>query len=96
MKKRNCRKTQDERKQHDVAIRIRKMTDVQIFELVGQIKKAEASAGPTQITPLDSAMTVGQFIDHLDALSGTGNGIGKSTIYKLRKVAEKEGLLNGV
>ena len=70
MKKRNCRKTKDERRQHDVAIRIRKMTDAQIFELVGQVENANPGAGTAPLAP---AVTVGQFIDHLDALSGTGN-----------------------
>ena len=96
MKKRNCRKTQDERKQHDVAIRIRKMTDAQIFELVGQVEDAKTASSPEQPQPSDPAETIADFINRLDALSGTGNGIGKSTVYKLRKVAEKEGLLNGV
>lgn len=32
MKKRNCRKTDIEREQHDRAIRVRKMTDAQLCE----------------------------------------------------------------
>jgi hypothetical protein len=33
------------------------------------------------------------FIQRLDVMSGTGNGIGKTTVEKIKKFAEKEGYL---
>lgn len=48
MKKRNCRKTDIEREQHDRAIRVRKMTDAQLCEyLDGLLLRLPAPIGST-------------------------------------------------
>lgn len=86
MKKRNCRRTAEEKTQHDIAIGVRKMTDAQICELVAKTQEPPPAA--------PSSVTVPEFIDRLDKATGTGNGIGKSTVYKLRKFAEAEGLMD--
>jgi hypothetical protein len=106
MKKRKCRMTDGERLTHEQAIKIRKMTDQQIDRYLNDLQtkayedgmeRGEKEAGTTKSVNQDPRENaVAGFISHLDALSGTGNGIGKSTVYKLRKVAEKEGLLHGI
>ncbi|AYO30241.1 hypothetical protein D2962_06065 [Biomaibacter acetigenes] len=42
---------------------------------------------------MNKAETVEDFIRRLDVMSGTGNGIGKVTVEKIRKFAEKEGFI---
>ena len=39
--------------------------------------------------------SVEDFLRRLDELSGTGNGIGRVTVNKLRRIAIKEGFLEG-
>lgn len=94
MPKRNRQKTEAEKNQHDAAVRVRKMTDAQLCSFLDetyQRGKRDGAALPP--APLGS---VAEFIRILDAKSGTGNGIGKSTVYKLRKVAQGEGFLSGL
>ena len=43
MKKRNCRKTDIEREQHDRAIRVRKMTDAQLCEYLDGLRGSDAT-----------------------------------------------------
>lgn len=80
MSKHNCRRAPEEKAQHDLAVKIRKMTDAQICEFIDDLKQPEQ--------PVDS------FLFCLDSLAGTGNGISTETIYKLREIAEKEGFIN--
>ncbi len=106
MKKRKCRMTEGERLTHEQAIKIRKMTDQQIDHYLNDLQtkayedgmeRGAREAGATKsVNHATGDNAIAGFISHLDALSGTGNGIGKSTVYKLRKVAEKEGLLHGI
>ena len=42
--KRNCRRTDDERDQHDRATRIRKMTDAQICSYIDGLEQKAAAA----------------------------------------------------
>ena len=39
---------------------------------------------------------INEFLQRIDAMSGTGNGIGKSTVEKIKKFAEKEGFIKSV
>lgn len=82
MKKRNCRKTLLETQQHDTAVKVRKMTDAQICNFIEKITTKD-----------EKADSVGRFFLRLDCLAGTGNGISTGTIFKLRKIAVKEGFL---
>ncbi len=66
---------------HEKAVRLRKMTDEQLYGYIDSLSTGPAGA----------KNRVAEFIRHLDMMSGTGNGIGKSTVYKLRIIAEKEG-----
>lgn len=73
MKKRNCRKTPEERDQHAEATSLRKMTDAQLVEAFrGVGGKHECSAS--------------DFLEYLDSVSNTGNGIGKLTVMRLKKI----------
>ncbi len=80
-KKRNCRRTPDELRQHEIAVKVRKMTDQQLCEFIDGLSASRPS--------------VEDFLRRLDELSGTGNGIGRVTVNKLRRIAIKEGFLEG-
>ena len=81
-KKRNCRRTPDELRQHEIAVKIRRMTDQQLCEYIAGLSKAVPS--------------VEDFFRCLDEQAGSGSGISTGTIHKLRKIAVKEGFLEGM
>ena len=103
MAKKNCRMTDEERAMHDRAVRIRKMTDQQICEFVDRqhsagidegIRLAQESTEKTR----DDAALINTFIDYLENKTGSGNGIGGGTIYRLRKEvanAVADGIIGG-
>lgn len=78
-KKRNCRRTPDELRQHETAVKIRKMTDRQLCEFIDRLSISRPS--------------VEDFFRCLDNQAGSGSGISTGTIYKLRRIAIKEGFL---
>lgn len=78
-KKRNCRRTPDELRQHEIAVKIRKMTDRQLCEYIAGLSASHSS--------------VEDFFHCLDKQAGSGSGISTGTIHKLRKIAVKEGFL---
>lgn len=41
MAKRSCRRTNEENRNHEIAVKLRKMTDEKLVEYVGHIKKNE-------------------------------------------------------
>lgn len=79
MAKKNCRKSVLEKQQHEKAVKIRKMTDEQLCDFIDEI-----SVQPNSLR---------DFFDRLEELKGSGNGISTGTIYKLKRIAIKEGLL---
>lgn len=80
-KKRNCRRSNLERTQHDTAVKIRKMTDEQICDFINEISVSKSNADITR------------FLDKLEELKGIGNGISTKTIAKLRKIAVDNGFI---
>ena len=80
-RKRNCRRTPKEIQDHDTAVKVRKMTDEQLCEFINGLSA--------------SLPSVADFLRRLDELSGTGNGIGRVTVNKLRRIAAQEGFLEG-
>ena len=78
-KKLNCRRTPYELRQHETAVKIRKMTYQQLCEFIDWLSASHPS--------------VEEFFRCLDELSGTGNGIGRVTVNRLRRIAIKEGFL---
>lgn len=95
-KKRNCRRSDLEKEQHERATRIRKMTDSQICEYLDSLAPVKDCPHDCAGAPDTAARVIDQLLCKLDESCGTGNGIGKSTVFKLRKFVEKEGLLDGV
>lgn len=78
-KKRNCCRTPDELRQHETAVKVRKMTDRQLCEFIDRLSISRPS--------------VEDFFRCLDKQAGSGSGISTGTIHKLRKIAVKEGFL---
>lgn len=78
-KKRNCRRTPDELRQHETAVKIRKMTDQQLCVYINRLSASHPN--------------VEDFFRCLDKQAGSGSGISTGTIHKLRKIATKEGFL---
>ena len=80
-KKRNCRRSNLERTQHDTAVKIRKMTDEQICDFINEISVSKSNDDITR------------FLDKLEELKGFGNGVSTKTIVKLRKIAVENGFI---
>ena len=80
-KKRACRRTPKEIQDHETAVKVRKMTDEQLCEFLREISRPK--------------LTVEDFFRCLDNQAGSGSGISAGTIYKLRRIAIKEGFLEG-
>ena len=93
MPKRNCTRTMDERKIHDKAVKMRKMTDEQLVEYVeNRVEKARSegfNSGKAK------AVTTEKGAKELLALLQLNKipGIGAVTINKIVKVAEENGYL---
>lgn len=84
MAKKNYRKTPLERQQHDIAVKVRKMTDAQICDFIDDL---QATAAGDRIK---------EYLQLVTLYSGNHrNGIGDKTIAKLRQIAEDEGYING-
>ena len=81
MKKRSCRMTSEEKAVHEFAVKIRKMTDRQIYDFINSSKCDNRT---------DDVYT---FIDSLE--NQAGNGIGPATVKKVKEYAIKEGFLIG-
>ena len=78
MSKKHRHRTYGEQQRHILALKIRKMTDEQLCEFVNQTVPS---------------FGVSQYLDRLEELSGTGNGIGSGMVDKLRNIALKEGYI---
>ncbi len=85
MKKRNCRKTDLEREQHDRAIRIRKMTDAQLCEYIDGLTPQSSSTTPEEI--------ISSFLNLLTVPTDKGLYVSRITANKVRKIAEQRGFL---
>ena len=108
-KKRSCRRTSEENAAHNAAVRIRKMTDMQITEYIEDIRKrayAEAmddvqdtrkaicESCDKQIAEIAKEPTAQDFIDVLK--KEKIQGIGAVTINKLLEVAKRYGFIQQV
>lgn len=93
MKKRSCRMTEGEKSMHDRAVRIRKMTDAQICELIDStygkgMEEGAKLAEASQTTSALEEQAARKFIGYLETRQGTGNRIGKGTIIYLTRELE--------
>lgn len=92
MKKKSCRMTEEEKSMHERAVRVRKMTDAQICDLIdhtygrGMEEGAKLAGKSEAKQPTDEAAK--KFIAYLEGRTGTGNRIGKGTIIYLSRELE--------
>lgn len=87
MKKRNCRKTDIEREQHDRATRIRKMTDAQLCEFLDGMAANQRPAAPSK------EEIVNNLLDALSIRTEDGLRISDATVRKIREIATRRGFL---
>lgn len=89
MKKRSCRMTNEEKSMHERAVRIRKMTDTQICDLIdhtyGRGMEEGAKLASDQPATEDGGQAAKKFISFLESRIGSGNRIGKGTIIYLTR-----------
>lgn len=78
MKKRSCRMTDIEKTEHEFAVKVRKMTDKQLYEFVNAQDMKENS--------------VEDFISCLETCAVSG--IGPATVKKIKDFAISEGFIS--
>lgn len=93
MKKRSCRMTEEEKSMHERAVRIRKMTDAQICDLIDStygkgMEEGAKIAETRQAPPALEENAARKFLHYLEARQGSGNRIGKGTIIYLTRELE--------
>lgn len=76
MAKRSCRRTEEENRNHEIAVKLRKMTDEQLVSYINNIKKS-----------VNISDYIKLFIDSLEAEHISG--LGQVTISKIREYAKK-------
>ena len=82
MGKKNYLMPPEERAQHDFAVKVRKMTDKQLYDFVNAQRPAPAPAGPSK------AEVVKEFIE---LCATKGKRMGPATIAGMRAVAMEAG-----
>lgn len=82
MAKKNHLLTQEERAQHDFAVKLRKMTDKQLVDYVNALRPAPTPDGPSK------AEIVKEFIE---LCATKGKRMGPATICGMRMVAKEAG-----
>lgn len=90
--KRNCRRTEDEKKIHDKAVKMRNMTDEQLVHYVEDREEKARSEGRNEAKKEKAtvqAKNVGQFLEYIS--QNPVKGIGCATVSKLMKVAKEHG-----
>lgn len=87
MKKRNCRKTDIEREQHERAIRVRKMTDAQLCEYMDSLGASKAEPSPPKEDIINA------FLEAITMRRDDGLRVSDATVRKLKDVARRDGFL---
>lgn len=92
MKKKNCRRTDEERAVHDRATRIRKMTDTQLCDFIDSTYGRGMEEG-AKLAEKQQAGTPGEegarrFLSYLEGRTGSGNRIGKGTVLYIARELE--------
>lgn len=86
-KKRSCRRTVDEYKVHEKAVKIRKMTDEQLMQYVNDRVEKARSEGFNQGRKSAAGMTVNEFLKEISNIWG----VGSATVGKIRDHFRKVG-----
>lgn len=89
MAKRNCRRSIDESKLHEKAVKIRKMTDIQLIEYIENRVQKARSEGRNEVKKGDSLKLFLQSIKIPSVIPG----VGRTTVDKIIKHAEEGGFL---
>lgn len=80
--------TQQEREAHKEAIKLRKMTDQQLVDYVNGLKEQAGATKDQEATHAGGKAVVERFLQELKEKTGSGNGIGNGTIFKLKKILD--------
>lgn len=72
-KKRSCRRTVNEDKVHEKAVKIRKMTDEQLVQYVNDRVEKARSEGFNQGKKSATGMTVNDFLKEISKIKGVGD-----------------------
>jgi len=78
-KKRSCRRTVNEDKVHEKAVKIRKMTDEQLVQYVNDRVEKARSEGFNQGKKSVTGITVNEFLKEISKIKGVGD----ATICKI-------------
>lgn len=89
-KKRSCRRTADEDKIHEKAVKMRKMTDEQLVSYVENRVEKARSEGFNQGKKSATGMTVNDFLKEISKIKG----IGDVTLCKIMDHFRKAGQSN--
>lgn len=88
MKKQSCRMTPQEREVHKEATRLRKMTDQKLVDYVNDLKEQAGAAKNQEAAHTGGKAAVERFLQELKEKTGSGNGIGNGTIFKLKRILD--------
>lgn len=87
--KRSCRRTKDESKVHEKAVKMRKMTDDQLVSYVENRVEKARSEGRNEVKKDDR---LNRFMISL-AVPGAIPGVGPATVDKIKKFMEEGGFI---
>ena len=85
-KKRNCRRTEDETKIHEKAVKMRKMTDEQLVHYVEDRVEKARSEGFNQAKISVPKVDIQSILNEIATISGIGTG----KMNKIKMVLEKK------
>lgn len=89
-KRRSCRRTIDEVKIHEKAVKLRKMTDEQLVHYVEDRVEKARSEGRNEVR---KDRTAEAFLEKL-SVPGIVSGVGPTTVDKLKKFAKEMGCID--
>ena len=89
-KKRSCRRTADEDKVHEKAVKIRKMTDEQLMQYVNDRVEKARSEGVNQGRKSAAGMTVNEFLKEISKIKGVGDATICKIMEHFRKVGKAD------
>lgn len=87
-KKRSCRRTADEDKIHEKAVKLRKMTDEQLVSYVENRVEKARSEGFNQGKKSATGMTVNDFLKEISKIKGIGDVTLCKIMDHFRKVGQ--------
>lgn len=86
-KTRSCRRNIEENKNHDKAVKLRKMTDEQLVKYIEDCKKQAIEEALSERKSDNAKYEIESFIEEVENYPG----VGPATVSKLKMVARKRG-----